>query len=141
MLLHLRRMKAEPCGYTGTGSTGHHNRIISSHITHLDPALNKEFPSNHVKGELIFGTWNVLSLTSSSSQLFQLSQCTSEYRLDLLGITETHIPGTGTDLMDNGSLLIIYSGRAEGIGRVSLLKKIKNSSISFMPISGTHVDC
>ena len=128
----------DPCGQMGTGSTRYHNRIISSRITHVDPALNKRFPSNHVKGEIIYGTWNVLSLTSSSSQLFQLSQCISEYRLDLLGITETHIPGTGTKIMDNGSLLI-YSGRADGIMRqgvgLSLSKRIKNSLISYMPIS------
>ena len=127
----------DPCGQMGTGSIRYHNRIISSSITHVDPALNKRFPSNHVKVELIFGTWNVLSLTSSSSQLFQLSQCISQYRLDLLGITEIHIPGTGTEIMDNGSLLI-YSGRADGIRRqavgISLSKRIKNSLISYMPI-------
>ena len=58
--------------------------------------------------------------------------------MDLLGITETHIPGTGTEIMDNGSLLI-YSGRADGIRRqgvgLSLSKRIKNSLISYMPIS------
>ena len=128
----------DPCGQMGTGSIRYHNRIISSRIIHVDPALNKRFPSNHVKVELIFGTWNVLSLTSSSSQLFQLSQCISQYRLDLLGITETHIPGTGTEIMDNGSLLI-YSGHADGIRRqgvgISLSKRIKNSLISYMPIS------
>ena len=128
----------DPCGQMGTGSTRYHNRIISSRITHVDPALNRRFPSNHVKGELIFGTWNVLSLTSSSSHLFQLSQCISEYRLDLLGITKTHIPGTGTEIMDNGSLLI-YSGRTDGIRRqgvgLSLSKRIKNSLISYVPIS------
>ena len=126
------------CGQMGTGSTRYHNRIISLRINHVDPALNKRFPSNHVNGELILGTWNVLSLTSRSSQLFQLSQCISEYRLDLLRITSTHIPGTDTELMDNGSLLI-YSGRADGIRRqgigLSLLKRIKNSLISYMPIS------
>ena len=103
----------------------------------MDPALNKRFPSNQVKEELIFGTWNVLSLTSSFSQFFQLSQCISEYRLDLLGITETHIPGTGTELMDNGSLLI-YSARTDGMKQgvgLSLSKRIKNSLISYMPIS------
>ena len=128
----------DPCGQMGTGSTRYHNRIISSRITYVDPALNKRFPNNHVKGKLIFGTRNVLSLTSSSSQLFQLSQCISEYRLDLLGITEAHILGTGTEIMDNGSLLI-YSGRADGIRRqgvgLSLSKRIKNSLITYMPIS------
>ena len=128
----------DPCGRMGNGSARYCNRFISSNITHLDPALSKKNPSNHVKGGLTFGTWNVLSLTSSSSQLFQLSQCISDYRLDLLGITETHIPGTGSELLDNGSLLI-HSGRVDGIRRqgvgLSLSKRIKNSLISYMPIS------
>merc|ERR550537_1977921 len=128
----------DPCGQMGKGRTHYCNRFISSYITHVDPDLNKKNPNNHVKGELIFGTWNVLSLTSSSSQLFQLSQCISDYRLDLLGITETHIPGTGSELLDNGSLLI-HSGRVDGIRRqgvgLSLSKRIKNSLISFTPTS------
>ena len=73
------RMKAtgqssrDPCGQMRNGSARHCSRFISSDITHLNPALSKKNPSNHVKGGLIFGTWNVLSLTSSSSQLFQES--------------------------------------------------------------------
>ena len=128
----------DPCGQMGTGSTRYCNRFISSSIIHVNSALNKKNPRNHVKGELTLGTWNVLSLTSSSSQLFQLSQCISDYKLDLLGITETHIPGTGSELLDNGSLLI-HSGRLDGIRRqgvgLSLSKRIKNSLISYMPIS------
>ena len=34
------------------------------------------------------------------------SQCISDRRLDLLGITETHFPGTGSELLDNDSLFI-----------------------------------
>ena len=128
----------DPCGQMGKGRTHYCCRFISSRITHVDSDLNKKYPNNHVKGELIFGTWNVLSLTSSSSQLFQLSQCISDYRLDLLGITETHFPGTGSELLDNGSLFI-YSGRVDGIRRqgvgLSLSKRIKNSLISYMPVS------
>ena len=82
----------------------------------MDPVSNKKKPKNHVKGGLTLGTWNVLSLMSSSSQLFQLSQCITNYKLDLLGITETHMPGTGTELLDNGSLLV-FSGRADGVKR------------------------
>ena len=98
----------------------------------MDPVSNKKKPKNHVKGGLTLGTWNVLSLMSSSSQLFQLSQCITNYKLDLLGITETHMPGTGTELLDNGSLLV-FSGRADGVKRqgveLSLSKRIKNSLI------------
>ncbi|XP_063681918.1 uncharacterized protein LOC134816852 [Bolinopsis microptera] len=61
-----------------------------------------------------------------------------KYRLDLLGITETHMPGSGTTLLDNGSLLI-HSGRVDGIKRqgvgLSLSKRIRNSLISFTPTS------
>ncbi|XP_063691186.1 uncharacterized protein LOC134823581 [Bolinopsis microptera] len=74
----------------------------------------------------------------SSTQLYQLSQNIDQYRLDLLGITETHMPGSGTTLLDNGSLLI-HSGRVDGIKRqgvgLSLSKRIRNSLISFTPTS------
>ena len=128
----------DPCNQMGNRSTRHCYRFISSCITHVDPVSNKKKPKNHVKGGLTFGTWNVLSLMSSSSQLFQLSQCITNYKLDLLGITETHIPGTGSEILDNGSLLM-YSGRGDGVKRqgvgLSLSKRIKNSLISYMPIS------
>ena len=106
----------------------------------------KKQPTNYSKTGLTFGTWNVLSLTSSSSQLFQLSENISEYKLDLLGVTETHMPGTGSELLDNGSLLI-YSGRTDGIRRqgigLNLSKRIKSSLISYLPISEfwTFVEC
>ena len=118
--------------------TRYFNRFICSRITHVDPGSNKKNPNNHVKGELIFETWNDLSLTCSSSQLFRLSQCISDYRLDLLGITKTHFPGTGSELLDNG-LFLIYIGRVDGIRRQGVglywSKRIKNSLNSHMPVS------
>ena len=61
-----------------------------------------------------------------------------EYNLDLLGITETHMPGTGTEVLPNGFLLF-YSGRADGHKRqgvgLTLSKRIKNSLISYTPVS------
>ena len=128
----------DPRGQMSVGRTRHCSRFICSQITHVDSDSNKKQPTNYSKTGLTFGTWNVLSLTSSSSQLFQLSENISEYKLDLLGITETHMPGTGSELLDNGSLLI-YSGRTDGIRRqgvgLTLSKRIKNSLISYLPIS------
>ena len=83
--------------------TRHPTRFISQQIIHVDPAANKANPVNYCKQFLRFGTWNVLSLVSSSTQLYQLSQNLDQYRMDLLGITETHMPGSGTTLLDNGS--------------------------------------
>ena len=120
----------DPRGQMSVGRTRHCSRFIYSQITHVDSDSNKKQPTNYSKTGLTFGTWNVLSLTSSSSQLFQLSENISEYKLDLLGITETHMPGTGSELLDNGSLLI-YSGRTDGIRRQGVgltpSKRIKNS--------------
>lgn len=129
----------DPYRQMGKGSARHHTSVISSeYITQLDPVENKINPNSFLKHGLTFGTWNVLSLVSSSSQLFQLSQCITQYRLDLLGITETHIPGTGTELLENGSVLI-YSGRVDSVKRqgvgLSLSKRIKNSLISYVPVS------
>ena len=128
----------DPSRLMGRRGTRHPTRFISQQIIHVDPVSNKSSPVNYCKQFLSFGTWNVLSLVSSSSQLYQLSQNIDQYSLDLLGITETHMPGSGTTLLDNGSLLI-HSGRADGIKRqgvgLSLSKRIKNSLISFTPTS------
>ena len=57
-----------------------------------------------------------------------------------MGIKETHLPGSGTSVFDNGSLLI-HSGGTDGIKRqgvgLSLSKRIKNSLMSFTPMSET----
>ncbi|KAL5266167.1 hypothetical protein ACHWQZ_G006724 [Mnemiopsis leidyi] len=128
----------DPSRLMRKGGTRYPTRFISQQIIHVDPVFNKSNPVNHTKRVLRFGTWNVLSLVSSSTQLHQLSQNIDQYRLDLLGITETHMPGSGTTLLDNGSLLI-HSGRLDGIKRqgvgLSLSKRIRNSLISFTPTS------
>ena len=120
------------------GGTRIPTALISQQIIHVDPGLNKSNPINYCKQVLSFGTWNVLSLVSSSSQIYQLSQNIDHYKLDLLGLTETHLPGSGTSILHNGSLLK-HSGRADGIKRqgfgLSLSKRIKNSLISYTPIS------
>ena len=80
----------------------------------MNSVENKNNPNSYTKQSLCIATWNVLSLVSSSSQLFQLAQNIDNYQIDLLGITETHMPGSGTELLDNGSLFI-YSGRSDNI--------------------------
>ena len=128
----------DPSHLMRRGGTRNPTRIISQQIIHVDTDSNKSNSINYCKQSLSFGTWNVLSLVSSSSQLYQLSQNIDQYRLDLLGLTETHMPGSGTTLLDNGSLLI-HSGRTDGIKRqgvgLSLSKRVKNSLISFTPTS------
>ena len=113
-------------------------RIISADIPHIDRAHNINSPQNFIKDKLCIGTWNVTSLVSNSSKLFQLSESIDEYKLDLLGITETHMPGTGTELLPNGALFV-HSGRTDGHKRqgvgFTLSKRIKNSLISYTPVS------
>jgi len=93
---------------------------------------------SYTKSRLCIGTWNVLSLVSDSSKLMQLSNNIDAYGLDVLGITETHMPGTGEQVLENGSLFI-HSGRADGIKRqgvgLTLSKKVKKSLISYSPYS------
>ena len=128
----------DPSILMGNRSTRHPIRFISQQIIHVDPASNKSNPINYCKQFLSFGTWNVLSLVSSSTQLYQLSQNIDQYSLDLLGVTETHMPGSGTTLLENGSILL-HSGRTDGVKRqgvgLTLSKRIKNSLISFSPTS------
>ena len=57
-----------------TKSSRHCSRVISSNIAHVNTASNICSPNNYMKQSLCIATWNVLSLVSSSSQLFQLSQ-------------------------------------------------------------------
>ncbi|KAL5259045.1 hypothetical protein ACHWQZ_G009498 [Mnemiopsis leidyi] len=128
----------DPSRLMRKGGTRYPTRFISQQIIHVDPVFNKSNPVIHTKRVLRFGTWNVLALVSSSTQLHQLSQNIDQYRLDLLGITETHMPGSGTTLLDDGSLLI-HSCRLDGIKRqgvgLGLSKRIRNSLISFTPTS------
>ena len=108
--------------------TPHSSSFISSHqITHVE---RRTSPSNSIKNSLNVGTWNELSLENSSSKLFELSQNVSQYRMDVVGLAETHKPGTGAQILDNGSLFInsgrAYGYRRQGVGLV-LSKVVRNS--------------
>ena len=74
----------------------------------------------------------------SLTKLYELSQNISWYRLDVLGLNETHKPGTGEEILENGSLFI-NSGRTNGYRRqgvgLVLSKAVRNSLISYTPIS------
>ena len=60
-----------------------------------------------------------------------------DYKLDILSVTETHMPESDEKILENGSLLI-YSGtsrkKEHGVG-LMISKKLKNSLISFIPFS------
>ena len=130
--------REDPCVQTGTKRSSHCNRVISCAITEVSPDLSKQNPYNLVKYSFKLSTWNVLSLESSSSKLYELARVTSEYGTDVLTLTETHRPGTGVVVLENGNLFI-NSGRMDGVRRqgvgVVLSKRVKNSLISYTPVS------
>eukprot|EP00116_Pleurobrachia_bachei_P002363 sb/3462625/ len=130
--------REDPCVQTGTKRSSHCNRVISCAITEVSPDLSKQNPYNLVKYSFKISTWNVLSLESSSSKLYELARVTSEYETDVMALTETHRPGTGVVVLENGNLFI-NSGRLDGIRRrgvgVVLSKRVKNSLISYTPVS------
>ena len=131
--------RKDPSVQMRTKKSPYFNSVISSqHITHVDPEKGRALPCNFIKHSINVGTWNVLSLESSSFNLYELSQNMSAYKMDVLGLTETHRPGTGEVTLDDGSLFI-NSGRSDGYRRqgvgLVLSKKTKNSLISYTPIS------
>ena len=65
---------------------------------------------------MIIGTWNVLSLTSTSVKLHKLATVISQYKVDVLLLTETHWPGTEVEILSYGAM-IINCGRSDGICR------------------------
>ena len=114
------------------------SRVISSHIHHVDTDSSIMRPANLMKYCTNIGTWNVRSLESTSSKLLELSTSLTQYKMGIIGLTETHRPGCDEVLLDNGSLFI-NSGRndgkrRQGVGLV-LSKGLKNSLIMYNPVS------
>ena len=68
-----------------------------------------------------FGTWNVRTLRGLGKKE-QLAREMKRYRLSILAVTETHLPGEGEMILEEGSdYTMIFSGRrdesnAEGVG-------------------------
>ena len=81
----------------------HPSRFICPQITLVDSDSNKINPKSYTKRPLCFATWNVRSLVSDSSKLFQLASVITKYKTDLIGITETHMPGIDLTVLDNGA--------------------------------------
>lgn len=115
------------------------NKIHSTDLSFVNKQSNMFTPVNIVKNRLCISTWNVTSLVSNSSKMYQLEKGCDDYGLEVLGVTETHMPGSGSQLMKNGAVLV-YSGRSDGVHRegvgLVLSKKMKNTLISFTPVSG-----
>ena len=60
------------------------------------------------------GTWNVAIIKN----YYRIDILTDEFRrfeLDLLGVSETHIPGLGS--LKLGDIAFVYSGRNDGVHR------------------------
>ena len=111
-----RQSRKDPSSSMGSKKPRHCSRFISSQIHHVDKAANIIYPQSYIKQPLCIATWNTRSLVSDSSKLFQLATNIDDYRLDVLGLTETHMPGVGTEILNNGSLLL-FSGRTDNIKR------------------------
>ena len=112
--------------------------IPSSDLSFVNRQSSISNPVNIVKNQLCVSTWNVTSLVSNSSKFYQLEKGVDEYGLELLGVTETHMPGSGNQTLENGAVLI-FSGRSDGKRRegvgIVLSKKMKNALICYSPVS------
>ena len=72
------------------------------------------------------GTWNVTTLKND----YRIDILTDEFRrfeLDLLGVSETHIPGVGS--MKLSDIEFVYLGRKDGVNRqgVGLMMNEENA--------------
>ena len=108
--------RKDPCNQMRSRTSRYPPRIIGSCITHVDTDMCKNKAINYSKQRLCLATWNVRTLVSTSSKLFELAECLSKYNIDLIGLTETHMPDSGEQILDNGSLFI-HSGRTDGTRR------------------------
>ena len=71
-------------------------KIPSSDLSFVNRQTNISNPVNIVKNQLCISTWNVTSLVSNSSKMYQLERGVDEYGLELHGVIETHTAGSGT---------------------------------------------
>ena len=108
-----------------------------SSISEVEVTENKEHPKNFTKKPLTIATWNVTSLVSNTSKNYQLATSFDNYGIDLLGVTETHMPGSGEIVLDNGAVLV-YSGtsgkKEHGVG-LMISSKLRCAFISYTPFN------
>ena len=107
---------------------------ISDMVTDEEMRQNKKDPQNYTKKCLYVCT----TIVSNSSKIQQLVRALDHYRLDILGITKTHMPYSGEYSFPEDHRLF-YSGwddrnGSEGIG-IALAKRVRGSLISFVPFS------
>ena len=121
-----------------TRNTGKARNIAPLFITVEDIASNRRKPPIKLtKTTLHFATWNVTSLVSNSSKLYQLTKTLNEYKLDICGLTETHMPTSGETFLDNGFVLLNSGSgknKVNGVGLV-IAQRVKTSLISYTPWS------
>ena len=85
------------------------------------------------------GTWNVRTL-QGAGKLEQLEREMSRYNMNMVAVTETHLPGEGEIKLGEGSsYTLVYSGlqderRSEGVG-IAMTKEAKASMRSYHPVS------
>ena len=72
--------RKDPRKQMGMKRSPYSNSVIcSQHITNVNSDIGKSSPSNFIKHRLNLATWNVLSLESSTSKLYELSENVSKY--------------------------------------------------------------
>ena len=74
------------------------------------------------------GTWNVKMLKND----YHIDILTEEFRrfkLDLLGVSEPHIPGVGS--MKLGDIEFVYSGRKDGVHRQGVRLMMNKKAAKF----------
>ena len=80
------------------------------------------------------GTWNVRSL-QGLGKLEQLAGEMERYRLAVLAVTETHLPGEGEKLLDvNKGYRLVFSGRTDG-------RKAEGVGLAFSPYAWNALRC
>ncbi|KAK2713277.1 hypothetical protein QYM36_009223 [Artemia franciscana] len=88
------------------------------------------------KTNLSLGTLNVRTLSKPGKRELVLNE-KNRYRWDIVGLSETHLPSTGTERTNN--ITLITSGRSDGVHHQGvgflLFKQAKQSLLAIHPVS------
>lgn len=83
------------------------------------------------KHRLKIGTWNVRTMDELNNEFILFGEM-NRYKVDIVGVTETHTPGNGAVTTKGG--LILYSGRKDKDQRqgvaVAISSKMKSNLLS-----------